>query len=365
MGRLELLCLDLFNGRRSLEEIQREVTRACGRCVPLADFSRLVELLDEALFLEGERFRAKVRAFADQPERFPACLDVYEWNPGALRRLIRELFVKGSGLPREPRTGGRLRAVLAPHIDYERGGLTYTHAFKELYERTEASLFVIIGTAHYSAERFTLTRKHFQTPLGRVDTNQKYIDRLVAHYGEGLFDDPLAHEPEHSIELEVAFLQYLYQESRQISIVPLVVGSFADCIDNRKSPIDMPDVRRMVEALREVEQETPEPICYVISGDLAHIGPKFSDPEPVEEKQLMHSRKQDQAILAKAEKADSAGYFEVVRDESDGRRICGLPPTWLVLQAARPSSGRVLHYDQYIHPEGYESVSFASMTFDG
>jgi hypothetical protein len=323
-----------------------------------------VKVLDEALFLEGERFRAEVRSFAEQPIRLPACLGSYEANPGALRRLIGDLFVQGSGPPHEPRTDGRLRAVLAPHIDYGRGGLTYTHAFKELYERTEASLFVIIGTSHFSSERFTLTRKNFETPLGVVDTNQKYIDRLVAHYGEGLFNDPLAHEPEHSIELEVAFLQYLYQEIREIGIVPLVVGSFADCIHTGKSPMDMPDVRRMVEALREVEQETPEPICYVISGDLAHIGPKFSDPEPVEKKRLAYSWKQDQAILARAEKADPAGYFEVIHEEGDKRRICGLSPTWLVLQAAKPSSGRLLHYDQYVHPKGFESVSFASMAFD-
>ena len=69
--------------------------------------------------------------------------------------------------------------------------------------------------------RFTLTRKHFQTPLGLAQTDQAYIDRLVAHYGDGLFDDELtAHLPEHSIELEVVFLQYLYPDS-PFRIVPL------------------------------------------------------------------------------------------------------------------------------------------------
>ena len=79
--------------------------------------------------------------------------------------------------------------------------------------------------------RFTLTRKHFQTPLGIVPTDQGYIDRLVAHYGDGLFEDEVrAHLPEHSIELEVVLLHYLYEGKRDIRIVPLVVGSFEDCV---------------------------------------------------------------------------------------------------------------------------------------
>src|SRR5262249_29519398 len=156
----------------------------------------------------------------------------YEGEPAALRRQLDGLFTsrKGAGKPHEPRPDGRLRAALLPHIDYPRGGATYTWGFKEVVERTDASLFVIVGTSHYSGHRFTLTRKHFLTPLGVTPTDQGYIDCLVRHYGDGLFDDELmAHLPEHSIELEVVFLQYLYEDLRPIRIVPLVVGSFEDC----------------------------------------------------------------------------------------------------------------------------------------
>ena len=38
--------------------------------------------------------------------------------------------------------------------------------------------------------------------------------------------------------------------------------------------------------------------------------------------------------------------------------------TFVVLEALRPGRGKQLHYDQYVHPRGYESVSFASMAFD-
>ena len=257
-----------------------------------------------------------------------------------------------------------LRAALVPHIDYGRGGTSYAWAYKEVFERCPASLFVIIGTSHYSRHRFTLTRKHFRTPLGIARSDGAYIDRLVRHYGDGLFDDELlAHLPEHSVELEVIFLQHLYDGRRPFRIVPLVVGSFADCVNGDREPGDCDDVGRMVEALRAAERDTPGPICYLISGDLAHLGPKFGDAQRVTPAQLDHCRKQDHALIERAEAADPAGYFRVVADEDDRRRICGLPPTWTVLEALRPSGGKLLHYDQYVHPRGQESVSFASMAF--
>jgi AmmeMemoRadiSam system protein B len=249
-------------------------------------------------------------------------------------------------------------------MDYARGGVTYAWGYKEVFERTDASLFVIIGTSHCSSHRFTLTRKDFKTPLGIARTDQAYIDRLVKYYGEGLFDDELmAHLPEHSIELEVVFLQYLYENVRPIRIVPLVVGSFQDCVMLGSTPSLRVDIGRMVEALRLAEAETPEPVCYIISGDLAHIGPKFGDPRPVAEPALGRSREQDQAVLKQAERADPVGFFRVIADEGDARRICGLPPTYTVLEAAQPARGKVLHYDRYVHPRGYESVSFASVAF--
>src|SRR5207248_1205161 len=238
-----------------------------GELIPLETFTRLIDRLDQALLLDGPRFRA----VADNPVREPRCIGCYEGEPAALRRQLEGLFTgpKGPGLPRAGKPDGRLRAALIPHIDYPRGGHTYTWGFKEVFEHTDASLFVIIGTSHYGAHpltlgrtlskppRFTLTRKDFKTPLGIARTDQDYLDRLVRHYGDGLFDDELIHHlPEHSAELEVVFLQHLYDGRRPFRIVPLVVGSFADCVHAGHEPGDCDDVARLAEALRAAARET-------------------------------------------------------------------------------------------------------------
>ncbi len=375
LTNLETRWLHLFNGQRTLPDIEAEIQRNTdGLSGPVELFNRLVRKLDDALFFEGPRFRTCLSAYADNPIRPPCCIPNYGDDPARLRSLLDRLFAapRGPGQPGPRRPDPHFRAALVPHIDYGRGGLTYAWAYKEVFERTPARLFVIIATSHYSMHRFTLTRKHFQTPLGIAPTDSTYIDRLVAQYGDGLFDDELlAHLPEHSIELEVVFLQYLFAGT-PFRIVPLVVGSFHDCIASGSEPIEENDIRRMIAALRAVERETEEPICYLISGDLAHIGPKFGDPSPVSPPLLTHSRRQDYALLhalaggtlqRRTSPPDTAAYFRIIAGEGDARRICGLPPTYIVLEALHPGRGEMLHYDQYVHPNGYESVSFASVVF--
>ena len=355
--------LELFDGRRTLPEIHCEAMRvAGGELVSLDRFADLVRRLDEWLFLEGPRFRGLI----DGKVRAPRCIGCYEGDANALRMQLRRFFAgrNGQGLPKPCATPGRLRGALIPHVDYPRGGVTYAWGFKEVAEQTHAALFVIIGTSHYGRHRFTLTRKDFETPLGIVPTDQDFIDRLVRHYGDGLFDDELlAHIPEHSIGLAVVFLQYLFEGRRPIRIVPLVVASFQDCVDAKRRPRDSEDISRMIAALRGAEAETREPIFYIISGDLAHLGPKFGDPQPVGERELASSKEQDYRLIGEVEEASADGYFQVIVDERDRRRVCGLPPTYVVLEALKPTHGKLLHYDQYLGPEGFESVSFASMGF--
>jgi AmmeMemoRadiSam system protein B len=300
--------------------------------------------------------------------RPPACIGVYSADPTRLKQQLEQLFVApgGPGLPapdaaRPP--GQRLRAILAPHMDYTRGGTVYGWAFKELIQSTDARLFFIIATSHYSLQRFTLTRQDFATPLGPVLTDRACVDRLCELYGPGLFNDPHAHTREHSIELEVVLLQYLTYQRQPVRILPLLVGSLADCVDQRRDPAEQPDLARMVRALRQLEAEVGEPVCYLISGDLAHIGRKFGDRYRLDAPRLHASRQQDEQILAAAEQADPREYFARIAQEDDCRRICGLPPTWVALSAAQPKVGRLLQYRQYVAPDKSESVSFAAMSF--
>lgn len=357
----------LFDGAKTLTDIQAETALLFeGQAVDLDTLHNLVAGLDQEYYLDTPWLHARLNL----PDRPPSCIGCYDADPAKARKQLRKLFTAhgGPGLPGEPGcrvpTAGPVKAVLLPHMDYARGGVAYGWGLKELVERTDARLFVIVATSHYSGRRFTLTRQNFTSPFGRVETDQGYIDRLVAAYGGGLFEDPYAHVAEHSIELEVVGMQYAFEGKRDFRIVPLLVGSFFDCVGERVRPGEKADVAAMVGALRRATAAAGEPVCYVISGDLAHIGPKFDDEDLVCEEQLKESKLQDEMILERAAAADAGGYFDVIAAESDGRRICGLPPTYVALEAARPRRGDLLHYGRFVHPERFESVSFASMGFE-
>ncbi len=374
MHRGAVPLLALFDGQNTVRDMQVAIMRLSnGQIVPSQALEDLARALDDALFLDGPKLHERFEEFLRSPVREPACIGSYEGEAAALRRQLDALFdhPKGPG----PLTGSngqvngvakpalQLRGALIPHIDFQRGGPTFAWGFKELIERSDASVFVILGTAHYSSKRFTLTRKDFRTPLGIVETDKDYVNRIATYYGGKAFEDEVAHLPEHSIEFHVVFLQHCLAGKRPFRIVPILVGSFQDCLATDTPPCEREDIYLMIQALRRAEAESGQKVCYLSSGDLAHIGPKFGDPEPVDASLLDTSRRQDHALLRQAEQADLDGFFRLIRDESDHRRTCGFPPTYTLMAALRPERGKLLHYDRYVEPRGFESVSFASLAF--
>ncbi|MFM7150361.1 MAG: AmmeMemoRadiSam system protein B, partial [Gemmataceae bacterium] len=244
--QLELQFLSLLDGTRTLRALQKDIENMIGKgSAPLEAVRSFVISLDYGLFLHSPRFEE----LAQSPIRPYICHGVFPEKPAAFRKFMRGLFTKpgASGLPTNPRKNKGLKGILAPHIDYHRGGIQYTPAFRALYEETEATLFVIIGTSHHCGwRRFTLTRKNFQTPLGTVRTHQEYIDRLVEKVDVDLFEDEwMAHLPEHSIELEVAFLHYLFPDNPDLAIVPIVVGSFEEFVEQKKDPAKCPVIKNV------------------------------------------------------------------------------------------------------------------------
>ena len=359
----DLECIKLCDGRHGISDIRQKMQKRLGNTkIPDGRIEMVLGALDQALFLDGPEWNTAANA----PVRPPSCIGCYEGDPAALTEQMNDQFHRagGPGALGLEANDHRLNAILVPHIDYNRGGFNFAHGFKALYEQTNAKLFVIIGTSHHSPHLFTLTRKAFQTPLGIAPVDNAFMDRIESIYGEDLYQDELlGHLPEHSIELEVVFLQHILGPGRPFRIVPMVVGSFHHLMGSRAGKNQSNRINLMAQALQHAETMAGEPVCYVISGDLAHIGPKFGDPSAVSTAELGASQRQDLLLMKHASAGDHAGYLNVLRAEEDSRRICGFPPTYLTLLALGQCQGKLLRYDQYVHPRGHESVSFASMAF--
>ncbi len=361
------IVLPLIDGRRTLDEITREVEGLSREIV-----EEIILALDGIYLIDNQRSRARrqatIQAFKQATVREPICAGgVYANDPAPLRRQIDSIYTQsgGPGLPRrfEPSRPAP-RVVLSPHIDYRRGKHSFAWGFKEIAERSTATIYVIIATSHHSFSRFVLSAKDFRTPLGLVPTHRDFVNLIADAYGHECFHDEHAHQPEHSIELELPLLQHARSKRPDYAIVPLLVGSFSDTVDQRRSPAKFEEIQRMIEAIRSAEEACGEEVCYIVSGDLAHVGPKFGDRSKVTEKTSMACRQADERLLREAASGDADRLFAVMADDQDDRRICGFPPLYVALSAARPGRGTIGCYDQFVDPAGSEIVSFASMVFE-
>ncbi len=359
-----------FDGRSTRDEIRARVFRETGRTVLDGELERWAETLDRALVLDGPSFAAYARDYAARPVRPAACAGrSYPADEASLRDQLGRLFAHpaGSGppTPRPPGAEATLRAVLCPHIDFGRGGPVYTWAYRELVERSDADVFVILGVAHQPCRhRFALTRKDFATPLGLAPTDREFVDRVAEIAGPRLFEDELAHRSEHSIEFQAVFLRYLFGDARPFQVVPILVGSFHDLMARGGDPIADPEVRRMVEALRAAEAASGKKVAYIGGIDLCHVGPEFGDPQFVDAATLGEVRAFDRAMLDRASALDPAGWFAHAAEIDNRWRVCGLAATYTLLHAIGPATGRLLRYDQAVDPARTCCVSFASVAFD-
>jgi len=249
-----------FDGQRTLADIQARILQETGQLLLLELLQGLVDQLDKAMVLDGPTFASYKESFRQSSSR-PAAFAgrSYAAEAVSLRAQLGRYFA-GSGGTGAPTSVGAspgprraVRAVVSPHIDFNRGGPVYARAYNELADEREVDTFVILGVAHQPCRgRFVLTLKDFETPLGTVPTNREYVRDIARAAGGELFEDELVHRTEHSIEFHVVFLRYL-MGSRPFSIVPILVGSFQDHLERGVDPIDDPEVARFVGALRLAE----------------------------------------------------------------------------------------------------------------
>jgi MEMO1 family protein len=365
------LIVSLFDGQHSILDIQAEYMRRFGEFLYTEKLQDIIGQLDENLFLEGKRFQ---EALGQKEEGFKKALfreavfagKSYEADPGRLRAQLEGYFEgeNGPGSLGQKKSTKGLKGVVAPHIDFQRGGFCYVFAHREIWERNSSACFIIFGTAHAPMENpFCLTRKDFVTPLGTLNVDKELVDAIQSRCSDDLFKDEGVQRSEHSIEFQSVFLRYLYPEPNSLKIVPILTGSFHEAIEKGISPIELKPIRQFIDALKEAVSSLGREVCYIASADLAHMGLQFGDRDGVSDYGLRVIAQEDQEMLEYAEKMDGEGFFSSISTERDRRRICGLPAIYSMLKSLEAREGKLLKYDQAFTPETQSVVTFASLAF--
>jgi len=369
--------VSLFDGDHSIVDVQGELMRRHGELVTREHLEKLVAALDEHGFLDSPAFAARRasidNAFLSAPSRAATHAGgAYAGEPAALRAAMDGFFTSPDGpgaigssvQPANGASGGGpgVRGLVAPHIDFHRGGPAYAWAYRDLAERGDADLFVIFGTCHAGmADPFALTRKDFDTPLGPARVDREFVDALATRARQDCYASELAHRNEHSIEFQAVFLQYLYAGRRDVTVVPVLTSFVHEALARGRRPEDDPRVRAFLEALGETAAASRRKVAFIAGADLAHMGTRFGDPEPISPAELETIGREDRAMLERVEAGDADGFFESVRRDNDRRRICGLSPIYALMRALGGARGSLRRYGQWPDPEGV--VTFASVVY--
>ena len=155
---------------------------------------------------------------AFQPMRYPAVSGMfYPSDPKALRDLVDTLIAKAN----PPKIEDNLLVLIVPHAGYRYSGHVAANAFK-LLENRDIDLVVLLGPSHrYPLRGISVAPfASYRTPLGTIEVDTALASKLIE---SGVADSVKnAHVSEHSLEVELPFLQRVLK--KDFKILPVLVG---------------------------------------------------------------------------------------------------------------------------------------------
>ncbi len=266
--------------------------------------------------------------------RLPAVAgQFYPANPRELSLLIHR-FLKESG----PQEKIKVRACVVPHAGYMYSG----HVAAAVFSRIEIPRKVLIlGVRHQPRGEPLAIMSHGQwrTPLGDVTIERALGLRLRGACPE-LQEDEMAHSREHSLEVEVPFLQELQPE---FTFVPIAFGT-----------TDVEALVKIGDGIARVVERFEEEVLIVTSSDMNHYEDEAT------------TRRKDQRAIECMQRLDWQGLYDVCKRERIS--MCGLGPAIVTLSAMKKlgaERGELVKYATSGQISGeYDSVvGYAGMIF--
>lgn len=253
---------------------------------------------------------------------------------------IERSFLSKHGVGRKPAVSAegprKMVGLVVPHAGYAYSGPVASHAYYEIAGDGVPETFVLLGPTHSS--RFpgysAMIDGVWKMPLGEVSVDSDLAKEIVQ--SSSFIDiNPEAHDNEHSIEVQLPFLQYVYGD--QFRIVPIAVG-YSD------HAMIMDAGRAIAKAISGMERDS----VVVATTDLTHYGSAYGyTPVGMSPFTKVYEWIQDvdRSIIDLIVALDASALLKTVTEK--GYTMCGATPVATMLIAARAlgaKSGKLLKY---------------------
>lgn len=360
--------LSLLDGNKSIEDL----TPYLGEGVSSDQLLDYIRFLDENRLLHSTHLKQHASRIEEEYEASSIHQSVtagvsFPADPEELTAYLEEAFSKhnkddGSRIQQN----GPVKALFAPHIDPRVGIESYVQAFSPV-RSLKPKRVIILATSHYSDiypdlysnKPFIISQKNFKMPLGEIPSDRATIRRLIDHSGSlGVSGMDRAHRIEHSIELHLLFLSYLW--NHDFRIVPILVRNFDELYYMEDGHLGG-QIRQFAEAVAETADGDDETF-FLISGDLSHIGRKFGDEQPATA-MLNEVKSFDRLFMDFASKGKEEKLYNLMKEKYDPYRICGFAPLYTFLKIVPEVTGDILSYDVWDERERESAVSYGSILY--
>lgn len=225
--------------------------------------------------------------------------------------------------------------ALSPHAGYTFSGPVAAHLYRKLWNQKPPGTVVILGPNHTGiGAGVSVSDNDFETPLGVVRADRELISEIS---GDTIMLDHSAHMYEHSIEVQMPFMQYIGWE---VKIVPICMA--------------LQDLDTAVRVGNEIGEAISgrDDILVISSSDMSHYVPE------------RQAKEHDQMAIDRILSLDSKALYETVI--SKNITMCGVGPTISMIEAAKASGASRAELLKYatsgdVHPMrevvGYASIS--------
>jgi AmmeMemoRadiSam system protein B len=267
----------------------------------------------------------------------------YEADPERLRQQIRGSFLHPLGPGELPLSGEKserdIVACVTPHAGFMYSGACAAHVYGALSMQVKPKTIIILGTNHTGIGGVTTSFEDWATPLGIVMVDREAIRQL------GIEVDERAHRYEHSIEVQLPFLQYIWED---FEFVPIIVSPRLGVDGNLEDRIS------------ELDN-----VLVIASSDFTHFGLNYGYM-PFTDNVRERLRELDMGAITFIEQMDEEGFADYVR--STGATICGHAPISSAIKTAKllgAKKGELLKYTTSgdIVGDFSSAVAYAAIVF--
>jgi len=245
----------------------------------------------------------------------------YEEGEEALKEQIKECFLSEFGPGKLPEEGKNrhLLGVVAPHAGYAFSGACTAYAYKEIAESEWPEVFILLGLSH-SGYGSCISLEDWETPLGIAENDKDFGEALMKN--TGLKQDETAHNQEHSIEVQVPFLQFINEKN--LKIAPVIVS---------------PDIsyeelgKNIAKTVKEFNKKT----CIIASSDFTHYGINYGY-FPFKDNVKENLYELDNGALKHIKNLDAQRFLDYTGET--GATICGKFPVAVMMEVCKALGGK-------------------------